>query len=51
MRDNDKQKVNGHCLISGDMKSVQLKFKEIKEKVMGGFNMVGLVMRLYYRVP
>lgn len=32
------------------MKSVQLKFKEAKEKVMEDFKMVDLDMRLDYRV-
>lgn len=32
------------------MKSVQLKFKEVKEKVMEDFKMVDLDMRLDYRV-
>lgn len=32
------------------MKSVELKFKEVKEKVMEDFNMVDLDMRVYYMV-
>lgn len=31
--------------VSGDMKSVQLQFKEDKEKVMDGLDMVDLVVR------